>query len=237
VKEYTEAAVQITSSLLAATTKIAAQIIISLVLSFMVLWDLPRIRVGIKSLESSRLRQVYSELAPPLGVFGQLFGKALQAQARIAFVNTVLTALGMWILKLPGVGLLSLFVFVCGFIPIAGVFISTGPIAFIALTEYGFLKLALVILMVTAVHFVEAYMLNPVIYSSHLKLHPLLVLSVLVVAEHSLGFWGLLLAVPSTVFALDYCIRYPDLRPTEIAQQELRHVDRSVDYDPHPILP
>jgi hypothetical protein len=34
------------------------------------------------------------------------------------------------------------------------------------------------------------------------------VLSVLVVAEHSLGIWGLLLAVPLTVFALDYCIRY-----------------------------
>lgn len=32
------------------------------------------------------------------------------------------------------------------------------------------------------------------IYSAHLKLHPLLVLSVLVIAEHSLGVWGLLLA-------------------------------------------
>ena len=41
---------------------------------------------------------------------------------------------------------------------------------------------------------VEAYGLNPAIYSAHLKLHPLLVLSVLVVAEHSLGVWGLLLA-------------------------------------------
>lgn len=63
--------------------------------------------------------------------------------------------------------------------------------------------------MVTGVHFVEAYGLNPAIYSAHLKLHPLLVLTVLVVAEHSLGVWGLLLAVPLTVFALDYCICYP----------------------------
>lgn len=55
-------------------------------------------------------------------------------------MNTILTALGMWALKLPGVGLLSLFVFVCGFIPIAGVIISTVPIGFVALTEYGFTK-------------------------------------------------------------------------------------------------
>jgi len=48
--------------------------------------------------------------------------------------------------------------------------------------------------MVTGIHFVEAYLLNPAIYAAHLQLHPLLVLSVLVMAEHSLGVWGLLLA-------------------------------------------
>lgn len=51
-------------------------------------------------------------------------------------------------------------------------------------------------------------MLNPAIYSAHLKLHPLMVLCALVVAEHSMGVWGLLLAVPMTVFALDYIIRW-----------------------------
>ena len=61
-------------------------------------------------------------------------------QARIALVNTALTAAGMWALAIPGIGLLSLFVFICSFIPIAGVFISTAPVAFVALTEYGFLK-------------------------------------------------------------------------------------------------
>ncbi len=54
--------------------------------------------------------------------------------------NTALTTLGMWILQIPGIGLLGLFVFICSFIPIAGVFISTVPIAFVALTEYGFVK-------------------------------------------------------------------------------------------------
>ena len=57
--------------------------------------------------------------------------------------NTALTALGMWLLAIPGIGLLGLFVFICSFIPIAGVFISTAPIAFVALTEYGFLKVHL----------------------------------------------------------------------------------------------
>ena len=60
--------------------------------------------------------------------------------------NTALTVLGMWILHIPGIGLLGLFVFICSFIPIAGVFISTAPIAFVALTEYGFLKVGCAVL-------------------------------------------------------------------------------------------
>lgn len=46
-------------------------------------------------------------------VFAQLFGKALQAQTRIAVVNTLLTFAGMWALGIPGLLLLSLFVFMC----------------------------------------------------------------------------------------------------------------------------
>ena len=44
------------------------------------------------------------------------------------------------------------------------------------------MQLGFVIAMVTGIHFVEAYLLNPAIYSAHLKLHPLLVISTLVVA-------------------------------------------------------
>ena len=58
----------------------------------------------------------------------------------------------------------------------------------------------------------EAYLLNPIIYAAHLKLHPLIVLSVLVVAEHSLGVWGLLLAVPATVFVIEFVIKTPSQR-------------------------
>lgn len=46
-------------------------------------------------------------------LFAQLFGKALQAQTRIAVVNTLLTFSGMWALGIPGLLLLSLFVFMC----------------------------------------------------------------------------------------------------------------------------
>lgn len=56
------------------------QVGVSMVLAFMVLWDLPNIHSGVDSLKSSRISAVYSEVAPVVGVFGTLFGKALQAQ-------------------------------------------------------------------------------------------------------------------------------------------------------------
>lgn len=133
----------------------AVQVGVAMIFGFFMLWDLPTISAGVSSLSKSRLAPLHAELTPVLSVFGKLFGRALEAQARIALVNTALTAIGMWLLAIPGIGLLSMFVFICSFIPIAGVIISTTPIGFVALTEYGFIKLALVILMVTGVHFVE----------------------------------------------------------------------------------
>lgn len=221
---YFDKAITFTSSLLSWVTRFTLQVSISLILSFMLLWDWPNIAHGVDSLKASRLQGIYKEVAPSMLVFAQLFGMALQAQTRIALMNTALTALGMWFLGIPGLLLLSLFVFLCSFIPVAGCILSTVPIGFVALTEYGFLKLALVILMVFLVHVVEAYGLNPAIYSAHLRLHPLLVLTVLVFAEHSIGVWGLLLAVPATVFALDYCIRYPEDSMHDVATKELQYV-------------
>lgn len=227
LRGYTEAAVSFTSALLSFVTRFTLQLLVSLILSFMLVWDFTTIKGGIQSLRNSRLSAVYYEVAPSLQVFGKLFGKALQAQARIACVNTLLTAIGLCVLRIPNVGLLSLFVFICGFIPVAGVFMSTSPMAFIALTEYGFMKLAATLVLVTGIHFVEAYALNPLIYSAHLKLHPLLVLSAIVIAEHSLGVWGLMLAVPLSVFALDYVIRFPKCTVPEVAAKELRFGQKS----------
>ena len=69
------------------------QVGVSLVLSFMVVWDFPTIARGMQSLRSSRLRAVYTEVAPTFTVFGSLFGKALQAQVALnARIYDALTA-------------------------------------------------------------------------------------------------------------------------------------------------
>lgn len=168
LKQHTTTAVVAISTVLSATTRFTVQGVVSLVLSFVIVWDLPLITRGIDSLKSSRLGFIYNEVAPPMAAFGALFGKALQAQASVAVVNTVLTSLGMVVLQIPGVGFLSLIVFFCSFIPVAGVVLSTVPIGFVALTEYGIARFFACIGMVLIAHAVEAYLLNPAIYSVRL---------------------------------------------------------------------
>jgi predicted PurR-regulated permease PerM len=97
-----------------------------------------------------------------IAAFGRLVGQSFEVQSLIAVVNTILTTLGLVLLKIPGYGFMSLLVLVTSFIPVFGVFISTLPMALVALTEYGVGKMLDVILMVIGVHVVEVRLLTHV---------------------------------------------------------------------------
>lgn len=176
--------------------------LMALLFSFMIVWDAPRIGDGIARLRESRLGDIYTEVAPSIATFARLLGRAFEAQTAIALVNTSLTAIAMAALGLNGIGLLSLTVFLCSFVPIAGVFISTLPMCIVALTQAdGGLGLAIaMVVMVTLVHILEAYVLNPRIYGHHMKLHPLAVLVVLYLGQHLFGLWGLIIGVPVATY-------------------------------------
>jgi predicted PurR-regulated permease PerM len=173
-----------------------ATTLLALLFSFLILSDLKRIRRGIARLRNSRVGDFYEEAAPPIARFGILLGRAIEAQAAIAVLNTVLTLIGLLLLKIPLVAMLSVIVFGCSFVPVLGVFISTVPIVLVALNAGGLpLSLAAVVL-VAVIHAIEAYLLNPMIYGKHLKLNPVLTLIILYVGYHAFGLWGMLLGVP-----------------------------------------
>lgn len=177
-------------------------VLFALLFSFLIVWDRPKIAAGVARLRESRLGDMWDEVAPSIATFGRLLGRGFEAQTVIALMNTGLTAIGMWALGLKGIGFLSIFVFTCSFIPIAGVFISTVPMCVVALTmdEGGMGSVLTVVAMVTVVHIIEAYVLNPRIYGHHMKLHPLAVLVVLYLGEHLLGLWGLVIGVPLATY-------------------------------------
>jgi len=160
-------------------------------------------------LKNSRVGDFYEEAAQPIMRFGMLVGRAIEAQASIALLNTVLTLTGLVLLGIPLVAMLSVIVFVCSFIPVLGVFISTIPIVLVALNAGGPMLTLAAVGMIIVIHAIEAYLLNPMIYGRHMKLNPVLTLIILYVAYHAFGLWGMLLGVPVARYFIHDVIGVP----------------------------
>lgn len=171
-------------------------LLLSIIFSFMLVSDWQRIGRAMEALENSRIRTFYLGVAPHLRAFANVLGRALGAQALIAAVNTVLTAAGLWFLDVPNIALLSTLVFVCGFIPILGTLLSSIPIVLFGVQAGGLMLGAQLVGLIAVIHAVEAYVLNPRITGGFLRIHPLMVLVLLLVGERFFGIWGMVIGVP-----------------------------------------
>ena len=185
--------------------------LLSLLFSFLIVLDLPKLKASAKGLADTKLNFIYSEVAGSISDFGAVLGRALEAQLFIAILNTVLTAIGISILGLNDkLAFISVIVFLCSFIPVAGVFISSAPICLLALQESGVGLMFLAILMITLIHMIEAYILNPRIYGHHLRMNPVIVLIILTIGGKMFGIWGFILGVPICTYIFGHAIRHKD---------------------------
>jgi predicted PurR-regulated permease PerM len=184
------------------------QLLIALFLSFFITFDFPSLRKGVASLQKSRIKPFYDEIAPELVSFARLIGLAFYAQSLVAVVNSILTYLAMVVIGIDHPLVLSVIVFVCSFIPVFGVILSGIPIVIVAIVQPGgSIIIALyMVAVILAIHFIESNVLNPRIVGHVLHLHPVLVLVVLLVAEHFFGVWGLLLGMPVAVYVISHVI-------------------------------
>lgn len=187
----------------------SATVLLALLFSFLISLDLVRLGQEVRNLRNSRLRDFYEETARPVVQFGYVVGRTIQAQAMIAIVNTILTLIGLAVLGVPSLTVLSMIVFLCSFIPVLGVFISTAPIVLVSINSGGVNLAILAVIMVIVVHAVEAYMLNPMIYGKHLKINPVIVLIILFIGHHAFGVWGMLLGVPVAHYFIHYVFGVP----------------------------
>jgi predicted PurR-regulated permease PerM len=139
------------------------------------------------------------------------FGAILRAQSLIAIVNAILTSVGLLMISMihggtifPFIFTLSLIVLVFGFIPVFGTFISGIPILIIAYGYGGGMSVLLVVSMITIVHALEAYYLNPRIVSSYMNIPVFVTFIILLISEHFLGLIGLLIGVPLFMITLSF---------------------------------
>ena len=62
------------------------------------------------------------------------------------------------------------------------------------------------LIMIIVAHAVEAYVLNPNIFSAMFKINPVLTLIILYIGHSLFGFWGILLGAPVSVYIYRHVI-------------------------------
>lgn len=132
-----------------------------------------------------------------------LLVKSLKRSRLIAVFNTVLTMLGLWILGYPYLFALTIMVFLLSLVPVAGVMISLVPLCLIGYQMGGLQMAIIVIVMIIIIHALETYFLNPKLMAHKTKLPMFYTFIVLILSQHFLGIWGLIIGIPIFVFMLD----------------------------------
>ncbi|MYR85280.1 AI-2E family transporter [Streptomyces sp. SID685] len=119
----------------------------------------------------------------------------------IALIDAVCITVGLLILRVPGALGLGALVFVGAFIPYLGAFISGAVAVLVALADRGFVIALWTLGVVLAVQVLEGHVLQPMIQSRTVQMHPAVVMLTITAGASVAGILGMLLAVPLTAAA------------------------------------
>ncbi|WP_411682876.1 AI-2E family transporter [Clostridium thailandense] len=178
-------------------------VFIALMLSMFFVLEKEKIVKFVRKFKTSKISCVYNHFEYFGTNFLNSFGKVIQAQFLIALANTFLSVLFLWIMNFPQLMGLGFMIFILSFIPVAGTVISLIPLCLIAFNLDGLIKVVSVIIMITLIHCLESYILNPKLMSDKTSLPIFFIFIILIIGKHFMGVWGLLLGIPLFIFILD----------------------------------
>jgi predicted PurR-regulated permease PerM len=195
-----------TSLLLKIATNIgkwSINIFVAILLSMFFMFERKSISGFMKKFETSKVSGFYKYMKIFGENFTNSFGKVIQIQIVIALLNTALSVIALSFMDFPQIAGLGLMIFGLGLIPVAGTIVSLVPLSIIAYQIGGIIKIIYVLAMVAVLHSLESYVLNPRFMSVKTKLPVFFTLIVLLVSEHFMKIWGLLVGIPLFIFFLD----------------------------------
>jgi predicted PurR-regulated permease PerM len=178
---------------LGAAAEVAAMALLALFLVFFFLRDSGRAVGALRSLTPASTGDMVEAMARRAyeAVEGFMRGTTL-----IALIDAVLITAGLLVLRVPGAVGLGALVFVGAYIPYLGAFLSGAVAVLVAFADRG-LAIALWALgVVLAVQVLEGNVLQPIIQSRTVQMHPAAVLLALTAGASVAGILGMLLAVP-----------------------------------------
>ncbi len=126
----------------------------------------------------------------------------LRGQMLLALLMSVITFSVLYILDVPYALLLSLLTLVCELIPFGMVF-ATIPAVLAGFSAGGFELGLIVLLIYFLLQQLEGYVFVPLMNKRTTGISPLMVILALLIGAKLAGFWGLVLAMPVSLFLLE----------------------------------
>lgn len=203
LKGYTKSGVDFLVQLATNIGKWSINIFIALILSMFFMLEKNKVKNFMQKFKKSRAAGFYKYLDYFGSNFLNSFGKVIQAQVLIAFTNSILSMIGLGLLGFKQLLGLGVMIFFFSLIPVAGTIASLIPLSMIAFNNGGIKKILFVVILIAALHALESYVLNPKFMAAKTELPVFIIFIILLVSEHFMGVWGLLLGIPLFMFLLD----------------------------------
>jgi predicted PurR-regulated permease PerM len=127
-------------------------------------------------------------------------GGYVRGQVIIAFIHAVTITILLFILRIPLAAALGVLIFLGSFIPILGLTISGALCVGVALLEHGVGAAIIVAIAIIVLVQVEGHLLQPIIMSRAVHIHPLAVVLAVAAGTVVYGIVGALIAVPLVAF-------------------------------------
>jgi len=203
LNNYIKSGVSITIDLASKIGSLSLQAFIAMILSLFFILEKKKVFKFLEKFKDSKLSGFYRYFSFYGTNFLNTFGKVMQAQIIIAFFNSIISVCMLYILGFPNLATLWIMILILSLVPVAGVIVSLVPLSLIAFKIGGFAKVVSVLIMIAMVHGFESYVLNPNLMSAKVELPIFFTFIILLVAEHLIGVWGLLIGIPLFIFLLE----------------------------------
>lgn len=203
IKSYMSINMSSLTSSITSIGKWGFNIVVSFVLSLYFLLEKNKVSRFLENFKNSKLSAFYDEIHFFGEKFTHSFGKVIQAQITIAFCNAILSVIALSFMRFPNVLGLGLMIFLLGMVPVAGTFISLIPLSILAFKIGGPQYVIYMVIMIAVLHALENYLLNPKLVSARIDLPVFFTFMILIVSEHFMGIWGLIIGIPIFMFVLD----------------------------------
>lgn len=214
-----------------ALTSTVSLIIGLVIIPFWIFYILADERAMVNAFEAMIPERIEADVRNVLSIIDDILSAYIRGQLLLCVAVGAMSTIGFVVVKLEFAVLLGVIVGVFEFIPYIGPILGAIPALIVAVIQSPVTALW-TLLVIFIVQQVENLFLVPRVSGKSVRLHPALIMFVLVIGNEAMGLWGMIIAVPLTAILRDVFkylyLRFSDepISPAEALQRVRTEVMR-----------